>query len=113
MEDSVQHLLDNLTRFDNIAPVNKDTLTTGNAFNNPVVILKKGELLKIVSDAGQLNTMIEENKCSWPIGPIQKILTRIKGPIFSIADMDSANNRMPVDKSPQRLTNFVIAGQQY
>ena len=38
--------------------------------------------------------MIEKTKCSWPIEPIQVILTRIKGP-------------------SQRLTNFVIAGQQY
>ena len=57
--------------------------------------------------------MIEETKCSWSIEPIQVILTRIKGPIFSIVDMNSAYNQMPLDKPSQRLTNFVIAGQQY
>ena len=44
---------------------------------------------------------------------MQVILTRIKGPIFSIADMIGAYNQKPLDKSSQRLTNFVIAGQQY
>ena len=44
--------------------------------------------------------MIDELKCSWPIELI-------------IADMNSAYNQMPLDKPSQRLTNFVIAGQQY
>ena len=57
--------------------------------------------------------MIDETKCIWPVEPIQIMLTRIKEPIFSIADMNSAYNQMPLDKHSQRLTNFVIAGQQY
>ena len=57
--------------------------------------------------------MIDETKFSWPIEPIQIILARIKGPIFSIADMNSAYNQMPLDKPSHRLRNFVIAGQQY
>ena len=93
--------------------MNIDSLTTGNTFINTVIILKKGESLKIVPDARQLNTMIDGTKCSWPIEPIQIILTRIKGTIFSIADMNSAYNQMPLDKPSQRLKNFVIAGQQY
>ena len=39
LQDSVQHLLDILTHFDIIAPVNTDSLTTGNTFINPVIIL--------------------------------------------------------------------------
>ena len=56
--------------------------------------------------------MIDETKCSWPIEPIQVILIRIKIPISSIAEMNSAYNQMPLDKPSQRLSNFVIAGQQ-
>ena len=57
--------------------------------------------------------MIDETKCSWPIEPIQIILTRIEGPIFSLADMNSAYNQMPHNKPSQRLTNFLIARQHY
>ena len=57
--------------------------------------------------------MIDETKFSWPIEPIQVNLTRIKGPIFSIADMNSAYNQTPLYRPSQRLTNFVIPGQQY
>ena len=38
--------------------------------------------------------MIDETNCSWPIESVQVILTRIKGPIFSLADMKSAYNQM-------------------
>ena len=113
LQDRVQHLLDILTHFDIIAPINTDSLTTENTFINPVIIPKKVESLKIVLDARQLNTMIDKTKCSWPIEPIQIILTRIKGPIFSIADMNSAYNQMALDKPSQRLTNFASAGQQH
>ena len=113
LQNRVQHLLDIMTHFDFIAPVNTGTLTTGNTFINPVIILKKGESLKIVLDTRQLNTMIDAANCSWPIEPIQIILTRIKGPNLSIADMNSAYNQMPLDNSSHRLTNLVMAGQQY
>ena len=79
LQAKVQHLLDIITHFDIIAPVNTDSLTTGNTFIIPVIIFEKGESLKIVLDARQLNTMIDETKCSWPIEPIQIILTRIGG----------------------------------
>ena len=70
LQDKVQHLLDILTHFDIISAVNTDSLTTENTFINPVIILKKGESVKIVLDARQLNTMIDETDCSCPIEPI-------------------------------------------
>ena len=41
LQDRVQHLLDILIHFDNMAHVNTDSLTTGNTFINPVIMLKK------------------------------------------------------------------------
>ena len=57
LQDRVQHLFGTLTHFDIIAPVKADSLTTGNTSINPVIILKKGDSLKVVLDARQLNTM--------------------------------------------------------
>ena len=51
-------------KYDIIAPVNKEQLSTGNTFTNPVIILRKGESLKIVLDARYLNSMIDESKCN-------------------------------------------------
>ena len=41
LQDRVQHLLHILTHFDIIVPVNTDSLSTGNTFINPIIILKK------------------------------------------------------------------------
>ena len=56
--------------------------------------------------------MIDETKCSWPIEPIKIILTCMQGSIFSIADMNSPYNQMTLNKTSERLTIFVVAGQQ-
>ena len=80
--ERIQKLLDVLKKYDIIAPVNKEQLSTGNTFTNPVIILRKGESLKIVLDARYLNSMIDESKCNWSIEPVDVALTRIKGAIF-------------------------------
>ena len=85
----------------------------GNTFINPVIILAKGESLKIVLDARYLNSLIDESKCNWPIEPIQVILTKINGKYFTTADMNSAYNQTPLDEQSRRLTQFVIGNQQY
>ena len=80
---------------------------------NTVIILAKGESLKIVLDAGYLHSLIDESKCNWPIEPIQATPTKINGKTFTSADINSAYNRTPLDEQSQRLTQFVIGNQQY
>ena len=43
IRERFQKLLDVLNKYDIIAPVNKEQLSTGNTFTNPVIILRKGE----------------------------------------------------------------------
>ena len=78
LQDRVHQLIDILTHFDIIAAVNTDYFTTGNTFINPVIIVKKGESIKIVLDARQLNTLFDETKCIWPIEPIRILIARTK-----------------------------------
>ena len=109
----VNRLLDILEQYEIISPVNKEEQPKGNTFINPVIILAKGESLKIVLDARYLNSLIEESKCNWPIEPIQVILTKMNGKYFTTADMNSAYNQMPLDEQSRRLTQFVNGNQQY
>ena len=51
LRERIQKLLDVLKKYDIIAPVNKQQLSTRNTFTNPVIILRKGDSLKIVLDA--------------------------------------------------------------
>ena len=113
LHDKVNRLLDILEQYNIISPVNKEEQPKGNTFINPVIILAKGESLKIVLDARYLNSLIDESKCNWPIEPIQVILTKINGNYFTTADMNSAYNQMPLDEQSRRLTQFVIGNQQY
>ena len=113
LHDKVNRLLDILEQYEIISPVNKEEQTKGNTFINPVIILAKGESLKIVLDARYLNSLIDESKWNWPIEPIQVILTKINGKYFTTADMNSAYNQMPLDEQSRRLTHFVIGKQQY
>ena len=113
LRERIQKLLDVLKKYDIIAPVNKEQLSTGNTFTNPVIILRKGESLKIVLDARYLNSMIEEYKCNWPIEPFDVALTRINGTIFTTADLNSAYNQIPLDEQSMRYTHFTIGNEQY
>ena len=111
--DKVNRLLDTLEQYEIISPINKEEEPKGNFFINPVIILAKGESLKIVFDARYLNSLIDESKYNWPIEPIQVILTKINGKYFTTADMNSAYNQVPLDEQSRRLTQFVIGNQQY
>ena len=109
--ERIQKLLDVLKKYDIIAPVNKEQLSTGNTFTNPVIILQKGKSLKIVLDARYLNSIIDE--CNWPIEPVDVALTRINGTIFTTADLNSAYNQIPLDEESMRCTHFTIGNEQY
>ena len=113
LHDKVNRLLDILEQYKIISPVNKEEQPKGNTFINPVIILAKGESLKIVLDTRYLNSLIDESKCNWPIEPIQVILTKINVKYFTTADMNSAYNQMPLDEQSRRLTQIVIGNQQY
>ena len=112
LHDKVNRLLDILEHNEIIYPVNKEEQPKGNTSFNPDTNLAKGESLKLVLDARYLNSLIDESKCSWPIEPIQVILTKINGKYFTTADMNSAYNQMPLDEQSRRLTQFVIGIQQ-
>ena len=64
LHDKVNRLLDILEQYEIISPVNKEEQPKGNIFINPVIILAKGESLKIVLDARYLNSLIDESKCN-------------------------------------------------
>ena len=64
LQEKVQQFFDNLTHSDINAPVNIDLLTTRNTFVIRLIIVKKGESTKILLDASQINSMIDETKWS-------------------------------------------------
>ena len=102
-----------MKKYDIISPVNREQLSTGNTFTNPVIILQKGESLKIFLDGRYLDSMIDESKCNWPIEPVDVALTRINGTIFTTADLNGTYNQIPLDNESMRYTHFTIGNEQY
>ena len=64
LQHKVIRLLDKLEQYEIISPVNKEEQPKGNTFINLVIILAKGESLKIVLDARYLNSLDDESKCN-------------------------------------------------
>ena len=104
---------DVLKKYDIIAPVNEEQLSTGNTILDPVIILRKRESLKISLDTRYLNSMIDESTCNRPIEPVDVALTRINGRIFTTADLNSAYNQIPLDEQSMRYTHFTIGNKKY
>ena len=102
-----------MKKYDIIAPVNKEQLSTGNTFTNPVIILRRGESLKKVLDARYLNSMFDETKCNWLFEPVDVALTRINRTIFTTADINSAYIQIRLDEQSMRYTHFTIGNEQY
>ena len=59
LHDKVNRLLNILEQYENLSPVNKEKQPKGNTFINPVIILARGESLKIVLDSRHLNSLID------------------------------------------------------
>ena len=108
LQDKVNRLLEILEQYGIISPVNKEEQPKSNTFINPVIILAKGESLKIVLDSRYLYSLIDESKCNWSIEPIQVILAQINGRYFTTTDMNSAYNPMPLDEQSRPLTQFAM-----
>ena len=51
----------------------------GSIFTNPIIILPRGETVKLVIDAQYLNSNIDLSNYSWPLEPVQMLLTRLDG----------------------------------
>ena len=47
----------------------------GSEFINPIVIIPKGNTVKVVLDARYLNSITDLGRYSWPLEPIGSLLT--------------------------------------
>ena len=85
----------------------------GTAFINPVILIPKGEALKLVLDARYLNSVTDLTTYSWPLEPLQCLLDRVHGKYFMTTDMSCAYHQVPLSKEAQKLVSFVIGGLQW
>ena len=82
-------------------------------FVNPVIILPKKDYVKLVTDTRYLNSITDTSNSSWPLEPLNVLMTRITGNIFTSSDLSSAYNQVPLTEDTQKVTSFIVGGRQY
>ena len=85
----------------------------GSLFVNPIILLPKTDYVKRVIEARYLNSITELTNYSWPLEPVQMIMTRINGKYFTASDLSCAYHQVTLSLGTQKLTSFVIGGKQY
>ena len=102
--ERLEHLLIELQEANIIKEMgNEDEM--GSSFINPIIILPKGDSLKIVIDARYLNSITDLSTYYWPLEPLNVLLTKITGKIFTTSDLSYAYSQVPLSKDTQKLTS--------
>ena len=111
LKDKLEKLLTQLENADIIHEMRDDD-EMGSLFVNPIVLMPKNDYIKLVIDARYLNSVANLTNYSWPLEPVQMIMTRVNGN-FSVSDLSCAYQQVSFSIETQKLTSFIIGGRQY
>ena len=112
LKDKLEKLLTQLKDADIIREMGDDD-EMGSLFVNPIILMPKNDYVKLVIDARYLNSVADLTNYSWPLEPVQMILTRVNGKFFSVSDLSCAYHQVPLSSETQKLTSFIIGRRQY
>ena len=112
LKDKLQKLLTQLTDADIIREKGDDH-EIGSFFVKPIILMPKNDCVKLVINARYLNSVTDLTNYSWPLEPVQMIMTKINGKFFSVSDLSCAYHRVPLSFETQKFTSFFIGGRQY
>ena len=94
LRDKLDKLMDELIQAGTFREINeKDDMNSW--FVNPVTILPKKDYIQLVLDATYLNSITDTSNCSWPLEPLQVLMTRINGSYFTSSDLSCAYHQVP------------------
>ena len=85
----------------------------GSLFVNPIILMPKNDYMKLVIDARYLNSVTDFTNYCWPLEPVQMIMTRVNGKVFSVSDLSCNYHQVTLCPETQNLTSFIIGGKQY
>ena len=110
LKEKLEKLLTQLKDADIIREMGDDD-EMGSLFVNPIILMPKNDYVKLVIDARYLNSVTDLTNYSWPLEPVQMIMTRVNGKIFSVSDLSCAYHQVPLSPETQKLTSFIIGGR--
>ena len=82
-------------------------------FVNPIIILPKKDYVKLFIDARYLNSITLTSNSSWPLEPLNVLMTKITGTIFTSSYLSSAYDQVILTEDTQKVTSFIVGGRQY
>ena len=112
LKEKLEKLLTQLKDADIIREMGDDD-EMGSLFVNPIILMPKSDYVKLVIGARFLNSITDLTNYSWPLEPVQMIMTRVNGIFFSVSDLSCAYHQVPLTPETQKLTSFIIGGRQY
>ena len=62
----------------------------GSLFVNPIILMPKNDYVKLVIDARYFNSVTDLRNYSWPLEPVQMIMTRVNGQVLLVSDLSCA-----------------------
>ena len=112
LKDKLEKLLTQVKDADIIRKMGDDD-EMESFFVNPIILLPRNDYVKLVIDACYLNSVTDHTNFSWPLEPIQMIMPRVNGQLFSVSDLYCAYQQVPLSFETQKVTSFIIGGRQY
>ena len=85
----------------------------GSLFVNPIILMPENDCVKLLIDARNLISVTDLTNYSWLLEPVQMIVTRVKGKVFSVSDLSCSYHKVPLSPETQKLTSFIIGENQY
>jgi hypothetical protein len=113
--DEVENTLQKMEKEDIVEQMGLDETKheLGSLHFNPMIILKKGQTIKIVLDVRFLNSITDEEFYHWPLESIDVLLTRIHGTYFTTSDMACAYHQVPLTEESQKYCTFSTGNTQW
>ena len=114
--EKLKTLLDELEKHNiirQIGSTHSDKSIYGTTFLNPLIIIPKGDTIKVVLDARHLNSNTDQSFESWPIEPLAPQLARANKKFKSAIDLMYAFAHAPLDEETITLTSFSSGDKVY
>ena len=114
--EKLKTLLDELEKHNiirQIGSTHSDKSIYGTTFLKPLIIIPKGDTIKVVLDARHLNSNTDQSFESWPIEPLAPQLARANKKFKSAIDLMYAYAHAPLDEETITLTSFSSGDKLY
>ena len=112
LKEKLEKLLTQLKDADIIREMGDDD-EMGSLFVNPIILMPKNDYVELVIDARNLNSVTDLTNYSWPLVPVQMIMTSVNGKVFSVSDLSCACHQVFLSPETQKLTSLIFGEKQY